>query len=63
MLRGFDFLATGHYARIEKDSNGNNTDVIIDYTYAIRYDEIIPINTYEIQKLKKRVAELEARIA
>lgn len=47
----------------EKDSNGNNTDVIIDYTYAIRYDEIIPINTYEIQKLKKRVAELEARIA
>ena len=28
----------------------------------IRYEEIIPLNTYEIQKLKARVAELEQQI-
>ena len=32
-------------------------------TYALRYEEFIPLNTLEIQKLKKRVKELEGVIA
>ena len=32
------------------------------YDYFLRYNECIPINTWEIQKLKARVAELEARL-
>ena len=32
------------------------------YDYFLRYNEFIPINTWEIQKLKTRVAELEARL-
>ena len=32
------------------------------YDYFLRYYEFIPINTWEIQKLKARVAELEARL-
>jgi hypothetical protein len=31
-------------------------------TKALRYEEFISPNTYEIQKLKKRVADQEARI-
>jgi chromosome segregation ATPase len=30
--------------------------------WALRYTEFVPLNTYEIQKLKKEVAELKARI-
>jgi hypothetical protein len=30
--------------------------------WGVRYSEIIPLNTYEIQKLKKEVAELKAKI-
>lgn len=29
-------------------------------TYSLRYEEFIPLNTYEIQKLKSRVKELES---
>jgi hypothetical protein len=32
-------------------------------TYALRYEEFIPLNTAQIQKLKKQVAEQDARIA
>ena len=32
-------------------------------TYGLRYSEFIALNTYEIQKLKKRVKELEKKIA
>lgn len=32
------------------------------YDYFLRYNEFIPINTWEIQKLKAKVAELEARL-
>ena len=31
-------------------------------TYSLRYEEFIPLNTLEIQKLKARVAELEKEI-
>lgn len=33
-----------------------------DETWTLRYDEFIALNTYEIQKLKARVAELEAMV-
>jgi len=32
-------------------------------TYGLRYGEFVALNTYEIQKLKKRVSELEKRLA
>lgn len=44
------------------DEDGNPTEEIEGYTYALRYDEIIPLNTYEIQKLKARVYALEQMI-
>ena len=34
-----------------------------EITYGLRYDEFISINTWQIQKLKARVAELEAIVA
>lgn len=33
-----------------------------DKKYFLRYEEFIPLNTYEIQKLKKRVEELEQKL-
>ena len=39
------------------DENG------VKYDYKIRYDEFVAINTWQIQKLKVRVAELEAIVA
>ena len=42
-----------------KDENGEETGA---YDYGLRYTEFIPINTWEIQKLKARVTELEKRL-
>lgn len=33
-----------------------------NHTYSLRYEEFIPLNTLEIQKLKKRIIELENRL-
>ena len=51
----------------EVDSKGNkildeNGDEIITHKHYLRYPEFIALNTSEIQKLKKRVAELEHTI-
>lgn len=35
---------------------------IIDYDYCLRYDEFVALNTHMIQKLMKRVDELEAEV-
>ena len=43
-----------------KDENGKETG---EYDYGLRYTEFIPINTWEIQKLKTRVNEMEKRLA
>lgn len=43
--------------QIAKDENGEQL-----YDYALRYSEFIMLNTWQIQKLKARVAELEARL-
>ena len=42
-----------------KDGEGKETGT---YDYGLRYTEFIPINTWEIQKLKTRVTELEKRL-
>lgn len=42
-----------------KDGEGKETGT---YDYGLRYTEFIPINTWEIQKLKTRVTELEQRL-
>lgn len=42
-----------------EDENGMPTEEVVGYTCSLRPDEIIPLNTYEIQKLKARVAALE----
>jgi hypothetical protein len=39
------------------DEDGNKVN------WRVRYDEIVPLNTWQIQKLKARVAELENRLA
>ena len=31
--------------------------------YGVRYEELVALNIYEIQKLKSRVAELEAKLS
>jgi hypothetical protein len=51
-----EFAAYVHFDASEK--NGE----VIPETCGIRYEEITPLNTWEIQKLKKRVAELEDKI-
>ena len=43
--------------QVVKDSKGN-----IEYTYGLRYGEFIALNTHMIQKLYKRIEELENRI-
>lgn len=43
-----------------RDGEGKETGA---YDYGLRYTEFIPINTWEIQKLKTRVTELEKRLA
>ena len=43
-----------------RDGEGKETGA---YDYGLRYTEFIPINTWEIQKLKTRVTELEQRLA
>lgn len=48
-------LTTKDFAGVcyELDSDGNKVN------YGVRYGEIVSLNTYEIQKLKARIAELE----
>lgn len=43
-----------------RDGEGKETGA---YDYGLRYTEFIPINTWEIQKLKTRVNEIEKRLA
>lgn len=50
-------LTTADFAGLVKSPRENG-----GYDYFLRYNEFIPINTWEIQKLKARVAELEARL-
>lgn len=52
-------LTTQAFAGICYDLDENGDKV----KYGIRYEEIVSMNTYEIQQLKRRVAELEAKIA
>lgn len=42
------------------DDQGQETG---DYNYALRYAEFVALNTWQIQKLKARVEELERRLA
>jgi len=51
-------IDTKNFAAVcyENDENGNKIN------YKIRYDEFVALNTWQIQKLKKRVAELEAKL-
>jgi hypothetical protein len=41
---------------------GEDGETIENYTYALRYGEFIALNTHMIQKLYKRVNELEAKL-
>ena len=61
--------------RIKKSLDNANIDtrdfggVVTNYNddgtedWYIRYEEFVPLNTWQIQKLKTRVAELENRLA
>ena len=34
-----------------------------DYTLYLRYEQFIPLNTWQIQKAKARITELEIQVA
>lgn len=53
------------FAGFIKSSRLDGTGQVIEgeYDYALRYGEFIAMNTWQIQQLKARVAELERRIA
>ena len=57
-LTSLDFA--GFIKSPKKDDNGQ--DVQDEYDYGLRYDEFISLNIWQIQQLKKRVAELEEKI-
>ena len=45
------------------NGEGDESTPIIDYEYALRYQEFTALNTHMIQKLLQRVEELEKRVA
>jgi archaellum component FlaC len=47
---------------ITKDFAGVCIGADSEKTYSLRYEEFIPLNTWEIQKLKNRVNELEGEL-
>lgn len=56
-------LTTGDAALFVKFTTRNDKTKTDSISYGLRYDEFISLNTWQIQKLKARVAELEAIIA
>ncbi len=52
-------LTTNDFAGLVKYEYKKEGSNDIQYDYGLRYEEFIALNTNEIQKLKKRVAELE----
>ena len=58
-------LTTQDFAGFVKDNEETvvTEDGTVKQQLALRYEEFISLNTNEIQKLKKRVAELEAQLA
>ena len=57
-------ISTQDFAGFIKSPRLDDDGTVIEgqYDYALRYEEFIAINTMEIQLLKARVAELEAKI-
>lgn len=45
-----------------KNGDYDTTTPIVDHRYALRYGEFVALNTHMIQKLMKRVSDLEAKI-
>ena len=50
-------LTREDFAAVCIDSEGTNKEL-----WGLRYDEFIPLNTWQIQKLKPRVATLEEKV-
>lgn len=61
-LTAQDFAAYCERPVYALDEEGNPTAEVTGYTCALRYDEFIALNIWQIQKLKARVAELEAKL-
>lgn len=57
------FIKSPVHEKELKNGDFDETTPIIDYNYALRYEEFTALNTYMIQKLMRRVEELEARVA
>lgn len=57
-------ISTNEFAGFVKSTKKDEYGKIIDgeYNYAIRYGELIPINIWQIQSLKRRVDALEKKI-
>lgn len=56
-------LTTQDLALIMQIEDINKNDLSTKTSYYLRYNEFVAINTWQIQKLKSRICELEAKVA
>jgi len=56
------FIKSPVHEKELENGDFDETTPIIDYNYALRYEEFTALNTYMIQKLMKRVEELEGEV-
>ena len=56
-------LTTKDLALIMQIEDINKNDLSTKTSYYLRYNEFVAINTWQIQKLKSRICELEAKVA
>ena len=57
-----EFAAYGEIPVLAQDENGNNIDEVIGHTCVLRYEEFVPLNIWQIQRLKERTLELEKQV-
>lgn len=57
------FIKTPVHEKELPNGDYDETTPIIDHKYALRYGEFVALNTHMIQRMMKRIEELEAKVA
>ncbi len=57
------FIKSPVYEKELENGEPDTESEVIDYNYSLRYSEFVALNTHMIQKMMKRIEELEAKIA
>lgn len=57
------FIKSPVYEKKLENGEPDTESEVIDYNYSLRYSEFVALNTMMIQKMMKRIEELEAKIA